>query len=224
MPPYRTATTVPPSSVCFPSSKSALYHMGTLLARSFCFLNRIPEPAFHQCPRDVWHVDACAYYRPDTEQNRKWMAALKNQGPGINICLVHCGTPCTNDQPRNWTWPGSTTDREPYGVVAHELGHHMDWIASEKKGNYGGDYSSYVMEQSGEKPISGYSPNPWEWFAEMARLFITNPDLLRQLRPRTYAIFLERWKPLIQTDWKTTLGENVPVKVLRTLRNKGAKG
>lgn len=44
-----------------------------------------------------------------------------------------------------------------------------------------------------EEPITSYSPNVQEWFAEMFRLFVTNPDLLMMIRPMTYRDFIERW-------------------------------
>lgn len=208
----------------WPRNKRSLYEMGRLLACTFCELNGVTAPPFRTIDKGHWPFDVCAYYRPPTEASERMLARLQGgHGPGVNVCLDHCAHPCDGSPGRAWSWPGSTTDREPYGVVAHELGHHCDWLASEKKGSYGGDYSAAVMKESGERPVSGYAPNPWEWFAEVFRLFVTNPDLLRQIRPKSYAILGRRWKPCILSNWRTTLGDNVPEKVVKTLQNKGVK-
>ena len=95
--------------------KQALAERGEQRMLAFCKANGIPAPAVTVTPKSKWRVGACAYYRPDTEQMRKWTK------PGINICLEECQWPCGETVSRNWTWPGSTTDREPYGVIAHEL-------------------------------------------------------------------------------------------------------
>ncbi len=142
---------------------------------------------------------------------------------GISICLEECGRPCNDSPNRNWTWPGSTTDREPYGVLCHELGHHCDWLTGEHKWEYGSEYCVKVMKRSGEQPITSYCPNPAEWFAEMFRLFVTNPGLLYCLRPKTFDVLLEKWAPLDPLDWREVLGENVPPKILATLLKKGAR-
>lgn len=192
--------------------------LGVERAERFCSLNRIPMPAVNVVDRDDWRVGFCAYYRPDTEAVRKWTAA------GISICPELCGYPCGEAVTRNWTWPGNDTDREPYGVIAHELGHHCDWLAGSKKGTYFSDYGEGVMEESGEKPLTGYAAeNPAEWFAEAFRLFVTNPGLLKALRPKTYNILRRKWEPLNSDDWRFPLGSNVPARVVKNLIKKGAE-
>jgi hypothetical protein len=111
-------------------------------------------------------------------------------------------------------------DRTPYGVIAHELGHHADWSASDDKGPYYGDYCIKVKKRSGEKPISGYADDDWEWFAEMFRLFVTNPVLLMNLRPKTYTILRERWQPVGLFDWKKELGADVPSRVITVIEKR----
>jgi hypothetical protein len=189
----------------WPTDKRALLDLGIALAEKFCTLNGLEVPATIITPREEWHFGVCAYYRPTK---------------GIKICLEKCQSPCTIAESRNWTWPASTTDREPYGVVGHEIGHHIDWTASDVKGSYYGDYSIKLRASSAEKPLTSYCPNDAEWFAEMARLFITNPCLLQALRPKTYELLLQRWIPLDHGDWLTALGTNVPPRVIRVLRNK----
>ncbi len=189
----------------WPTDKRKLLDLGVERMKEVCVLNDLKVPSVTVIPSSEWNYSVCAYYRPHL---------------GIMICLEKCQVPCTNVRGRNWTWPGSVTDREPYGVIAHELGHHMDWTASVRKGPYNGDYSVGLKLESAEPAISGYSVGDHEWFAEIARVFVTNPDLLRLLRPKAYSLLTERWKLPEVAKWKSVLGENVPSKVVQTLRNK----
>lgn len=191
----------------WPSSQSTLAALGIERVHKFCAANGIDPPLVNLFT-EKWAIGACAYYRPSE---------------GINVCLPWCGRPCGHARGRNWTWPGSATDREPYGVIAHELGHHCDYLAGDQKGSYWSDYSTAVMEESGEAPITSYADNPAEWFAEMFRLFVTNHGLLKCLRPATYAIISRRYKPEGTANWRHVLGANVPDRILRTLHNKGAR-
>ncbi len=190
----------------WPRDRSTLAELGRRRVVEFCQLNSLPRPTV-TVVAEKWRVDSCGYYRK----------------AGINVCLPLCGTPCTEAQSRNWTWPGSVTDREPYGVICHELGHHCDWLAGKEQGSYGSEISRELKKESGEPAITSYCPNSAEWFAEMFRVFVTNPDLLSQVRPRTYKLFLIRWKPLPSQGWRHVLGSNVPERVVRSLRNKGAR-
>jgi hypothetical protein len=199
------------------TAKEVLYAAGQCDVVSFCNLNKLPVPDVVLWEKVDWKVSACAYYRPNTEAMRKWTS------PGINICLQECARSAREEDVRNWNWPGNVTDREPYGVICHELGHHVDWCTGTKKWTYGSEYSSEVMTESGEPPITSYAPNPAEWFAEIFRLFVTNPDLLRQLRPKAFEILTRKYQPLERGNWRTLLGTNVPEKIVKNLIKKGAK-
>lgn len=199
-------------------TKWDLYERGVERVSRFCEVNSLTLPAIVATPRDEWYVAACAYYRPvDLKTDRFFKKTLK---PGINICLEECASVCNSAPSRNWNWPGSTTDREPYGVLAHEIGHHADWSVGVKKWSYGSEYCEVVMALSGEPPITSYCPNPAEWFAECFRLFVTNAALLAQIRPKTHAILLQRFKPVSGACWFKELGANVPERVVKALRNK----
>jgi hypothetical protein len=192
----------------WPSSRHALLELGEARVRAFCLANKLPIPPITPAGKEEWPFDACAYYRPRT---------------GIVICVEHCARPAGEEQSRNWSWPGSKTDRTPYGVVAHELGHHLDWLMGGQKGSYWSDFGAGLRRISREEPISGYCPNDAEWFAEMARLFITNATLLAALRPLTYAVFLGAGlRPVSPARWREQLGSNVPARVARSLVNMGA--
>lgn len=201
----------------FNRNKLELYYAGIDRIVHFCQRNpSVPFPVVNLIPVKDWRVSACAYYRPDTPSNRKWTTT-----PGINICLDKCQTPCDDRPSRNWTWPGNTVDREPYGVLAHELGHHCDWHASERKGTYYGDCSILLRAQAGESPITTYCDGDHEWFAEMFRVFVTNPHLLSILRPKTYALLCAKWVPVApDTHWRDAIGENAPPRVITALQNK----
>ncbi len=211
-------------------SKEDLLNRGLFRIQRFCAVNDIPCPRVTNCPSSKWDVSACAYYRPDTESNREWMSKLDGQHPGINICPAKCAYPCLEEESRNWSWPGSVTDRTPYGVLAHELGHHCDWLTGKRKGRYFSEVCEEVMKDSGEPGLTSYADeNPSEWFAEAFRLYVTNPSLLSYIRPTTCKILMKRWKPIgYTTHWLDVLKaqereQTLPERVVRTLRNKGAR-
>jgi hypothetical protein len=58
-----------------------------------------------------------------------------------------------------------------------------------------------LYRETKEAPISGYAPNVNEWFAEIFRLFVTNPDLLRLLRPKMYERLKDRFKIVEDRPW-----------------------
>lgn len=194
-----------------------LAEAGTKRAQRFCELNKLPIPSFRIVEAHNWFVDACAFYRPDTITNRQ------RKLEGIHICLNRCARTCHDNDIRNWNWPGSSVDREPYGVLCHELGHHADWVKGKAKYKYSSDYGDSIMKQANESPLTNYCPNPAEWFAEMFRLFVTNPDLLRLIKPKTYSLLRKDWKPLPHLDWRDELGNDVPYRVIASLRNKFSK-
>jgi hypothetical protein len=213
----------------FPTNDQAtLLAMGIELATVFCTVNQLALPPIQEVQREEWHFDACAYYRPDTTNNRssrsrRGLDDRKWTTPGINICVAKCQAPCPVNYCRLWSWPGSTTDRTPYGVIAHELGHHVDWTLSGQKGTYFGDYSIAMRAEARERPISSYCPNDAEWFAEMFRVYCTNAELLRQLRPKTYKLLRADLVPVSHgRDWRKAMGGNVPPRLIECAVNKGA--
>lgn len=194
----------------WPENRFELVTIGEKRMVRFCRANDLPIPKVVLKAPAQWQFKVCAYYRPKL---------------GINMSVEKCGRLAGEAESRNWTWPGSTTDREPFGVIAHELGHHCDWHRSEKKGSYYGDYSIGLRARVGEAPLTSYCDNDAEWFAEMFRLFVTNHALLRLVRPRTHAALIaDNWKPVSSDDWREELGANIPGRVLRALRNKMPKG
>lgn len=83
-------------------------------------------------------------------------------------------------------------------------------MAGTRKGAYWSEYGAGIAASTREEALSGYCPNSAEWFAEMFRLFVTNPDLLSYIRPRTFsALARDGWKPAVDEDWQTVLA-NAP--------------
>lgn len=192
----------------FPHNRLELLQLGTKRLQKFCDINSILCPQINIVPRSEWLFDTCAYYRPQA----------------IAICVEKCANSCPEATCRQWSWPGHYVDRTPYGVLAHELGHHCDVLLGTKLGMPVGSYSSNAAKMfrdgSKEAPITSYTPNTGEWFAEMFRLFVTNHQLLKLLRPRTHAMFLDHWKPVNHLDWKTALGPNVPRRIVSVILKK----
>lgn len=195
-------------------TKQQLFDRGRERIRAFCALNRIDDPIVQVRPQRKWPYQVCAFYRPYSSDLDR---------PYIAICLESCASPAMAG--RSWSWPGYSTDRTPYGALAHELGHHVDYHAGEVKGAYWSDFSSIVRADSGrEAPLTGYLPagpsEDAEWFAEVFRLFVTNAALLAILRPRTHGALAARFHPVSGSGWANELGANVPERYLKAVANK----
>lgn len=153
----------------------------------FCALNNMRVPNVVVQEREEWPFAECAYYRPTQ----------------INICVSKCAHIGTAGMA--WSFPGHQVDRTPYGVIAHELGHHVDITHSTNKDRYRGNFSRDMRDRIGEKPLTSYCPDDGEWFAEMFRLFVTNPNLLAMLRPGTHAAIREKFVPVFNDGWRLRL-------------------
>jgi hypothetical protein len=168
--------------------KQRLTESGKDLVESFCEFNGLRTPRFDVREPKDWRVSACGYYRPET----------------IFLCPTRCAAIGVSGMA--WSYPGYIIDRTPHGVMAHELGHHVDYVRSEDKGSYGGDFSERMRAASGEPKLTNYCPNDWEWFAEMFRLFVTNPLLLEAVRPRTFSLLIASGlKPVGNKPWREVL-------------------
>jgi hypothetical protein len=184
------------------SSRGILYDKGVARAKLFCKENGLVMPEMRRYYKEEWLFDhTCAYYRPTY----------------IAICVEKCANPGYGH--RAWSWPGYIVDRTPFGVVQHELGHHMDIVLSDLKEGYQGLYSRQLRNETGESPITTYTPNDAEWFAEIFRLFVTNADLLAKFRPKTYAKLAGRFKAVSAQNWEDEL-KDAPERTVRAARNK----
>lgn len=171
---------------------------GRKLVFKFCQVNGLKQPLLIEPTngdedpllRGYYHVNSCAFYRERTSYTKE---------PAIYVMVDKCARPGYAAQA--WSWPGYVIDRTPYGVYAHELGHHIDAMLT-KKPDW---FCQRIMRASGEPKLTNYCPNPAEWFAEMCRLFITNPDLLCRVRPKTYLLLIQHLQPVEWRPWETVL-------------------
>lgn len=183
-------------------SKQSMLARGKDLMARFCAANELPEPAVEEADPKGWAFGVCAYYRSNlTTINVQACASIGFAG-------------------MQWSFPGHSVDRTPYGVLQHELGHHVDLLnAVTRRGRYWSDFSIRMRESAGELPLTSYCPDDAEWFAEMFRLFVTNPDLLSKLRPRTHAEMLARFKPVFEDSWRERL-QGAPDRTILSIERK----
>jgi hypothetical protein len=94
-------------------------------------------------------------------------------------------------------------------------------MMSEVKGSYNGDFSVTLRKATAEPALTGYVPDDGEWFAEIFRLFVTNPELCWRLRPRTYNALAGCYNPLeperLADD--VLIGLDAPERTLAAARN-----
>lgn len=106
-----------------------------------------------------------------------------------------------------WSYTGFKADLTAPGILAHETGHHVHFKVN--KLVIGG--STHMLNcirglSRTEAPVSSYEPNPHELVAEAMRLFILNPKLLEEGRPKRYE-FLSGLglRPLHDAPWRDVL-------------------
>lgn len=183
-------------------TKQRLFELGKLHITKWCAGNMDYVTDKPVVVPDIIEVDTvgfgtCAYYRNSE----------------ITISVRECAG--CGMAGMAWSWPGYVVDRTPYGVLAHELAHHVD----RAHGPTGGLIGSQWRRITAEAPITTYAPNDNEWFAEIFRLFVTNPDLLSILRPRVFALLIQRWPCTIEKrKWSEVL-EGAP-RQLKAAQNK----
>lgn len=185
----------------------------------FCDKNKIRKPTIVRVEKDspYYRLNTCAFYRG-------YQTLRSEQAETIWIMVDKCAQIGTSG--RQWSYPGYAVDRTPYGVISHELGHHVDYLKSremkETKCEY--SFSSRIRENANETPLTGYCPDnaDHEWFAEMMRLFITNPDLLKNIKPKTYHQIVRFFEPCETRMWTSVL-KNAPQRTIDAARQKFKK-
>lgn len=197
------------------NTKDSMFMAGVSLMEIFCRQNGINLPGMDRLrpTQREYHLGTCAYYRPYT----------------IHIMVEKCAARGFGG--RAWSWPGYVIDRTPYGVIQHELGHHVDTL---KTGQVTREnlleklFSKKIWEASREAPLTGYlgtdkeAPTFFmEWFAENFRLFVTNPDLSKRLRPKFYSALSKEMQPVCLEAWETQLSLNgAPSRIIDQARKK----
>lgn len=161
----------------YTQTKRELYESGVAICSQFLVLNKLPLPAFTEGPlptaRKPQGTYGCGHYLPS--RHLVWVNAEA------------CARPARGT-PRAYSFPGNLTDRTPVGVVAHEIGHAIDYTLLKAHMGLSGMASAsvdWVAAVRGPK-VSSYEPNFIEAFAESMRVFILNPSLLEWACPKRF--------------------------------------
>ncbi len=192
------------------ATKQQLYDQGVKIASEFCLLNGIYLPEF------LTYAEANA--RQSEDRAFKLLRKLQEgelQGTRtgyyyeghvfVNVPVTAKPSPHPVRQHRSY--PGNKTDRTATGVVAHEVGHHVDEVLEAQGVHSSRRCSPWVNLAKHSKTVSGYEPVPSEAWAETMRLHILNPDLLRQASPERfrYLVDIVRLHPVVTDDFRSVL-------------------
>lgn len=195
-------------------NKQKLYQLGIEASKQFLDYNELPQPIFM-----TYEQALKGQYRPSAVELLRRVHSGPTQGTGtglyyaghVFVNIPRTAVPVARPSMRNWSWPGWKTDRTAVGVVAHEVGHHVEHelqslghITSTK---HGIAWRAIISQH--KKQVSGYEPVASEAWAESMRLFILNPDLLRKALPWRYdficSVGLKPLPSLLKKGWKKVL-------------------
>lgn len=107
-----------------------------------------------------------------------------------------------------WSFTGFKADLTAPGILTHEVGHH---VHAELDKRIDAKHRKIMLGclrgiARREPAVSGYEPNAHEVMAEMQRLFILNPMLLKEGRPLRYMFITGLGlKPLHDVPWRDVL-------------------
>ena len=165
--------------------RDSMLQRGILLYEETCELNRIKSPKLR-------------VLRGRQERKNFWACGWFSPPHSVTLFPERCARIGVGG--RAWSFPGYVVDRTPFGVLQHENGHHFDFAFSKDT-----SFSLFAHDYTEEPAITGYAPNESEWFAEMFRLFITNPDLLRLIRPKTWELLGAHFVSPEKRGWQRVL-------------------
>lgn len=167
------------------------------LCLSFCQHNKIRIPSFSMLTEEnrFYHVNSCGFYRA-----RHGVCVMPDKCSHLGI------------SGGSWSWPGYVIDRTAYGVVCHEMGHYVhEQVLFD---------SDCCFRHSNESCITSYGTKDHkEWFAEMFRLYLTNPDLLEDIKPKTFEWLDERFHVVESRPWRHVL-HDAPERTINAALNK----
>ena len=152
--------------------------------QNFLQMNNLPVPEFVMSE----YPDAKNKFQKTGHYSRKEGKVYLNAANTRNPVMKPGGM--------QWSYPGYKVDKTPLGVLAHEIGHHIDHTMK---------FDENAFPYKGEK-VTGYEPTVHEAIAESLRLFMLNPDLLHTIAPKRYQFFLDNGlKPTVKQPWKEVL-------------------
>ena len=153
--------------------KQRAWNEGIALCNAFLDANDVPHPVYRSTLSPA---------------GRRWERRYKKlhgyyRAEQALVAVDVAGSRCPVKTPGYaWSFTGHKSDLTAPGILAHEVGHHVDYCL--------GVTEEHRLRNRfrGEPSITGYDHGNTssEMFAEMMKLFILNPDLLRQGRPRRY--------------------------------------
>lgn len=123
-----------------------------------------------------------------------------------------------------WSFTGSKADLTAPGILAHEIGHWTKWCLEKRSPDVKAYLNASLVAVAQLEPkVTSYEPNLEEVWAEATRLFILNPDLLFQGRPRRYSLLRAVLEPVHDLPWRTVL-KNANPKLISSIENWIEKG
>ena len=120
---------------------------------------------------------------------------------------------------RRWSYTGYKADLTSAGILAHECGHHVHNLLI-RSGTEKDVFILAKYAKENEAGVSSYEPDPSELIAESMKLFILNPDLLKQGRKIRWRMLTEYigLKPAHDLKWREVL-KNAHPKLIRAAEN-----
>lgn len=156
-------------------------------------------------------------------ESRGWFMApwAPRDQPTVTV-YVRQDAHASKGAPMAWSFPGYVADATAVGVLAHEVGHYLDWSWVSRgcfdpkwrknkhymRASASKEWRALLRAQ--KKPMSGYEPDAAEALAETLRLFQTNPRLLQAVREDRFD-FVTDFMGLVPD---TTKGRTDPLKAL----------
>lgn len=165
-------------------TKEKLYKESLLLCREFFIYNNIDIPEITD-KQHFLKLNATGYYDKYKQ-------------------IIHINTSkCKNPElvfSQNYNFPGWRYDSTIVGVLGKQCGYHIDNIFDDVSQSK--SWCS-IYESSIFKKDESYSSD----FSESARIFITNPGLLKRGRPQKFKFFTQvlNLRPLFDLPWDTVL-------------------
>lgn len=179
-------------------SKEACYQRGIELTKKFLRANGLPIPTFHRYTDTMQTKHAMMLRRFLRHKIIQGTGTGFYQDDTVFVNIPVLANPVKRPQFSSWSYPCYKIDRTGVGVVAHEVGHHVESLLTRgprpfrRPTNINKTMANewrYIVRE-GEKQVSSYEPRPSEAWAETLRLFILNPNLLELAIPLRYAFLV----------------------------------